>query len=42
MSTAPLEPGSDPDITPGGDPNEPLDPVAPGTVPDPEETENPD
>jgi hypothetical protein len=41
MTTTPQEPGSDPDVTPGGDPAEPLDPVAPD--PDkPDETGHPD
>jgi hypothetical protein len=42
MTTTPQEPGSDPDITPGGDPAEPLDPIDPSTPTDPDETENPD
>jgi hypothetical protein len=38
MSTTPQEPGSDPDVTPGGDPLEP----SPPTPTEPDETENPD
>ncbi len=38
MTTTPLEPRSDPDVTPGGDPPEP-NPPAPDK---PEETEHPD
>jgi hypothetical protein len=39
MTTAPQEPGSDPDIVPSGEPDQtPLDPIAPG---DPEEPNPP-
>ena len=40
MTTTPQEPGSDPDLAPGGNPEETsIDPVAPG---EPEETDRPD
>jgi len=42
MTTTPQEPGSDPDVTPGGDPMEPADPIDPGTPTDPDETEHPE
>ena len=38
MTTTPQEPGSDPDVTPGGDPLEP-NPPSPS---EPDETEHPD
>ena len=33
MTTTPVEPESDPDIVPSGDPG--IDPIDPGAVPDP-------
>ena len=42
MTTTPQEPGSDPDITPTGEPLEPVDPIDPSEPTDPGETDNPD
>ncbi|MGC4111729.1 MAG: hypothetical protein QM747_15195 [Nocardioides sp.] len=40
MTTTPQEPDADPDIFPSGDPEPiPVDPVAPGDTPDPDESD---